>query len=232
MNKNRKHLSSSFFKKILVVLIASSFSISSSYGRDQLLKTGSVVDFTYGVPQVTWNKDLKQAVINVELIPDAEDQGKEIVPFLFFRFCKKPDEVWLFGTKRGRGYEWVKHQPGEEPRSYSEPSPNNLPPSVSLPFQIYKMTTSPLTTNPPIDISSMRSEENCVELLAGYGLGKTSQEAYDEMLSQQRFNVVFDTRLGPRHRVYHLEVKTISSYNHPPVIEPGICVREFVKGCQ
>jgi hypothetical protein len=233
MNKNRKRLSPSFFKAILFVLVASSFSISSSYGESNLLKQENV-DFRYGVPQVKWNRDIKRTVIDIVLMIDAEDKGKLKMPFLFFKLCDKPDELWFFG-QRGDVIEgghhlkivWKKYQVGEEPLSYDYSGVSLgvlLELRKNTPF--YKMTTSPLITTPPIDISSI-----CGALFAGYGLGKTRQEAYDEMLSQKRFGEKFHTIRGVNLISYDFEVKVVETYAHRPVINLGTCADGYVRRC-
>lgn len=65
----------SFFKTILFILMVSLFSISSSYGVDQLPKKENV-DFMYRVPQAKWSKDVKNVVVDVVLMVDAEDKDK------------------------------------------------------------------------------------------------------------------------------------------------------------
>jgi hypothetical protein len=223
MKKNKTLPRLSFFKTTLFILMASSFSISNSYGRDELIKKESFdstrLNVTYRVPQATWNWDIKNAQVKVQFAIDKEDREKPYRSFLFFRFCKKPDAMWFFG----RG-EWKKYKEGEAPNVYG--IGDILTP---IPLGVSNVEISPfisMGTN-SIDISSLvnLSGNNCGELVAGYGLGTTSQEAYDEMLSQKRFNVVFDTLVGPKDRVYHLELKAISTYNSPPFVGVSICTR-------
>jgi hypothetical protein len=238
MNKNKTSSQPSVFKKILFFLIVSLFSISSSYGdgKISLLKKENI-DFIYHVQQVTWSMDIKNAVVDIVLVIDAEDQGKAKMPFLFFRFCNKPDDLWFYGQ---RGYDypegalanphtlrWKKYQVGEEPLSYLFNGRDNFPQKNNIPYYV-------MSTGKPVDISSMRSivGGNCGEILAGYGLGATRQEAYDEMLSQKRFGVKFSTEFGLNKIDYTFEVKVVKTYRRPPpIIFLGLCTVGLVKGC-
>ena len=164
-----------------------------------------------------------------------KDKGKLKMPFLFFKLCDKPDELWFYG-QRGDAIEgghrleivWRKYQVGEEPLSYDFAggifTGTLLELQKNTPF--YKMTTSPLRTTPPIDISSI-----CGALFAGYGLGKTRQEAYDEMLSQKRFGQKFHTIRGVTRISYDFEVKVVKTYTYRPVINLGTCADGYVRKC-
>ena len=195
------------------------------------------VDFIYTLPQVTWNRDLKNAIVNIVLVVDAEDKSKTKVPFLFFRFCNKPDDLWFFGQ---RGYinleekganpntlQWKKYQVGEEPLSYLFNGRDDFR-QENIPYYV-------MSTNRSVDISSMRSIAggDCGQVLAGYGLGETRQEAYDEMISQKRFGVKFNTEFGLNIIDYSFEVKVVKTYRKIPhsSIFLGICTVGFVLGC-
>lgn len=222
----------SFFKTILFILMVSLFSISSSYGVDQLPKKENV-DFMYRVPQAKWSKDVKNVVVDVVLMVDAEDKDKLKMSFLFFQRCDKPSERWLYGlapkiNNRFTPREWRKYQAGRLPLSYDYESTDS-----GMGIQLKGISYYQMTTGEPIDLSFMikSRRKNCGQLVAGYGLGITRQEAYNDMLSQKRFNVVFDTRLGVTRRTYDLEVKTVWTANRFVFIETSICGKGFVKGC-
>ena len=217
----KKNKTLSFFKTTLLVLMASTFSISNSYGVNKLIKKESFdstsFNLTHSVPQATWNHDVKNAHIEVKFAIDKKDIAKPKYSFLFFRFCEKPDDMWFLGSDG-----WKQYKKGEAP------NPHNKDISARPPGVIPEVPFISMNTGKPIDISSMvdfpsNKNPKCGELLAGYGLGTTSQEAYDEMFSQKRFNVVFDTQVGTNHRIYLLEIKTVSTRDFPPVINVGIC---------
>ncbi len=227
MEKNRITSQPSFLKKILLVLIASFFSISSSYSyeRKELIKKEDV-DFIYRVPQATWSKDVKNAVVDVTLIVDAEDKDKLKMLFLFFQFCNKPDERWFYGfapkiNNRFTPREWRKYQVGELPLSYSYQSVVG-----GVGVQLKGGAYYQMTTGKPVDISSMVNTfgKNCGQVFAGYGLGTNRQETYNEMLNQKRFNKVFSTEYGVSFKIYEFKVKEVSTFHEIPSVPiPRIC---------
>jgi hypothetical protein len=224
----------------IIFLLISLLSISASHSASKVLglqRTGDKVsaNFLYHV-SMSWSEDVKNAVVNYTMFVRLEDKDKNKHPFLFFSYCSKPDEFWLYGygaphafpsTVRG----WGKEHPDKVPRphsAYSDSPPINRPNMGIVNGKgesIYFMSTGV-----PIDISSLVGVGvgECGELYAGYGLGAMPREAYNEMLSQERYDVIFYTRLGPVSEGFILEVTAISAPNRPHILPP-IC--PFHKGC-
>jgi hypothetical protein len=242
MKKNKSSSYLSFFKTTLFVLMASSFSIcyggfeGSGFGSGGTVEGSNTIglkwhdkvdsNFTYTIPIVSWSKDIENVVVDYTMFVKPEDKDKNKYPFLFASYCSKPSEFWLYGDSLLdlRSKHWEREQADKTPRPFSIQPPNN------------KLAFYYMTTGAPVDLSSIVKEgglKECVILHAGYGLGITPREAYDEMVKQKRYDVIFDTVLGtvPREGGYKFKVEMIEMTPSSKVIILGICALKIFKGC-
>lgn len=183
-------------------------------------------DFQYSIPRATWSNDLKKTVVNYTMFVRPEDKGASKHPFLFYRFCSKPNEFLLHGVPQPmiEAREWKIYISGQPPLPYAAyiakaGSDFSLKPGVNI--SSYQMTTGE-----PIDVSQLAGENStdCGELFAGYGLGEKPEDAFNDMFTKNRFEMVFSTVKGIQAQGgYKLEVRSIGYTDFKRRLIPDLC---------
>lgn len=141
--------------------------------------------------------NFKSVMLNHYLIVRKEDHYKTGDVFVGFRLKSQPDVLWLHGG----GARWTKYKNGQVPEYYSN--------SPFIPIGKLQPVISTSISHHPIDVSLYVGDG---ELWVGYGLrseSETAQVSFDEMLSSNRFNLIWEIgnpKLEPRNPV---DVSTI-----------------------
>ena len=175
-------------------------------------------NFSHFISRAKWSQNLKKTVVEYTMFVKPEHKDKIKHPFLFYRLCSKPDEFWLYGVTKPidpSSRKWEKYKTDRSPlpyAAYSELATSDVslrPGETESSFF--------MTTGNPIDVSALAGKDStdCGELFAGYGLGEKPKDAFDEMMAQKRFELVFSTRFGIEALgSYKLEVKSIGYSNY------------------
>lgn len=183
-------------------------------------------DFQYSIPRTTWSQNLKKLTVQYTMFVRPEDKDKSKHPFLFYRLCSKPKEFWLYGVSKPleESRQWKKHVADESPLPYavfSTRTATNQPVDPGINISSYQ-----LSTGEPADLSHLAGENSadCGELFSGYGLGAKPTDAFNDMIANNRFEMVFSTVKGIQALGgYKLDVKSIGYTDFKRRLTPNLC---------
>ncbi len=193
----------SYFKKFSASLCISLFCIPLTQA-DQEITTKFSEPGKMCFPQTSLHAEpnkLNSIMLDHYLIISKEDHFKEGLVFVGFRLKSQPDALWLFD-----GTNWIKHNDSDSPKPFIPHEYTTLPTGQLQPV----MPT--FVSNFPVDVSAYIGDG---ELWVGYGLStdermpqeltdiepignseiikrRTLQETFDEMISSERFNLVWE----------------------------------------
>ncbi|QOJ24834.1 MAG: hypothetical protein HRU78_15270 [Gammaproteobacteria bacterium] len=124
--------------------------------------------------------NFKSVMLNHYLIVRKEDHFKTGDVFVSFRLKSQPDVLWLYNG----GVSWIKQEKEKIPEFFYN--------FAQIPFGQLQPVI-PISISPqPIDVSPYVGDG---ELWVGYGLrseSETAQVSFDEMLSSNRFNLIWE----------------------------------------
>lgn len=192
--------------------------ILGDVGSSVAIPEGTATKLFFDTPRVGWNNNLKNFKLNYLMFIRPEDYNKKGYTFLAFRKCsqQKLQDIMLYGRDSNdtqAPMQWSKYDPDHELVAYSGKIINANTKKDS-PEPILLMRYFMATDDDSLDISSLAYSDysrECGQFFAGYGLGETTTEAFNEMLGTNRFEMIFDTVLGVRALgSYRLEIKAIS----------------------
>ncbi len=124
--------------------------------------------------------NFKSVMLNHYLIVRKEDHYKTGDVFVGFRLKSQPDVLWLYNG----GVSWIKQEKGKVPEFFRN--------SAQIPFDQLQPVIPTSIFHHPIDVSPYVGDG---ELWIGYGLrseSETAQVSFDEMLSSNRFNLIWE----------------------------------------
>lgn len=173
----------SFVKKLSVLLYSSLLCITLAQA-DELITTELSEPGKICFPQTSLRAEpnkFNNIMLDHYLIIPKENHFKEGFVFVGFRMKNQQDTLWLFDGK-----DWTKHNDVDAPKPFIPYEYNFLPLGKLHPV----MAT--FVSNYPIDVSAYTGNG---EVWVGYGLTsetRTLQEAFDDMIKNQRFNLIWE----------------------------------------
>ena len=173
----------SYFKKLSALLCIFLFCISLAQA-DQEITTKFSEPGKMCFPQTSLHAEpnkFNSIMLDHYLIISKEDHFKEGLVFVVFRIKSQPNALWLFD-----GENWMKHSDADSPKPFLPHGYTTLPTGQLQPV------IPTFISSYPIDVSEYIGDG---ELWVGYGLSsetRTPQEAFDEMINSERFNLVWE----------------------------------------